>query len=129
MKPLTVSAGHGIFGFGIPSTPAVGERRNFRPASTLGVFDERLRGGFVMAEEIVPVTKFKAACVALLDKVKSTGQPILVTREGEPIALISPPPRPAKPKSWLGSFKNKGRIVGDIVSPIADERDWEALRA
>jgi prevent-host-death family protein len=82
-----------------------------------------------MAEEIVPVTKFKAACVALLDKVKSTGQPILVTREGEPIALISPPPRPAKAKSWLGSFKNKGRIVGDIVSPIADERDWEALRA
>jgi prevent-host-death family protein len=84
--------------------------------------------GFVMAEEIVPVTKFKAACLALLEKVKKTGQPILVTRRGEPIALISPPPRPEKPKTWLGSFKSKGRIVGDIVSPIADERDWEALR-
>lgn len=81
-----------------------------------------------MAEEVVPVTKFKAACLALLDKVKSTGQPILVTRQGEPIALISPPPRPQKSGSWLGSFKSKGRIVGDIVSPIADERDWEALR-
>ena len=45
-----------------------------------------------MAVEIVPVTKFKAACLALLDKVKSTGRPILVTRQGEPIALISPPP-------------------------------------
>jgi prevent-host-death family protein len=44
-----------------------------------------------MAEEIVPVTKFKATCLALLDKVKSTGRPILVTRQGEPIALISPP--------------------------------------
>jgi prevent-host-death family protein len=81
-----------------------------------------------MAEEMVPVTKFKAACLALLNKVKSTGQPILVTRQGEPIALISPPPRPEKPKPWLGSFKSKGRIVGDIVSPIADESDWEALR-
>jgi prevent-host-death family protein len=81
-----------------------------------------------MVEEMVPVSKFKAACLALLDKVKSTGQPILITRQGEPIALISPPPRPEKPKSWLGSFKNKGRIVGDIVSPVSDEKDWEALR-
>jgi len=31
-----------------------------------------------MAEEIVPVMKFKAACLALLDKVKSTRRPILV---------------------------------------------------
>lgn len=80
-----------------------------------------------MVEEIVPVTKFNATCLALLDKVKSTGQPILVTRQGEPIALISPPPRPEKPESWLGSFKSKGRIVGDIVSPASDEKDWEAL--
>jgi prevent-host-death family protein len=81
-----------------------------------------------MEQEVVPMTKFKAACLALLDKVKRTGQPILVTRQGEPIALISPPPRPDKRESWLGSFKSKGRIVGDIVSPIADEGDWEALR-
>jgi len=80
-----------------------------------------------MAEEIVPVTKFKATCLALLDKVKSTGRPILVTRQGEPIALISPPPQPEKLKAWLGSFKSKGRIVGDIVSPASDEKDWEAL--
>ena len=81
-----------------------------------------------MPEETVPVTKFKASCLALLEKVKSTGQTILVTRQGEPIALISPPPRPEKPESWLGSFKSKGRIVRDIVSPISDEKDWEALR-
>jgi prevent-host-death family protein len=81
-----------------------------------------------MSEEIVTVTKFKTVCRALLDKVNRTGQPILVTRQGEPIALISPPPRPKKLKSWLGSFKSKGRIAGDIVSPVADKRDWEALR-
>jgi prevent-host-death family protein len=80
-----------------------------------------------MAEETVPVTKFKAACLALLDKVKSTGQPILVTRQGKPIARISPPPRPDKPEPWLGSFKSKGRIVGDIVSPASNEKDWEAI--
>jgi prevent-host-death family protein len=49
-----------------------------------------------MSEEIVPVTKFKTVCRALLDKVNRTGQPILVTRQGEPIALISPPPTAQK---------------------------------
>jgi len=80
-----------------------------------------------MKEEIVPVSKFKETCVALLDKVKSTGQPILITRQGEPIALISPPPGLKKPESWLGSFKSRGHIVGDIVSPVSNEKDWEAL--
>jgi antitoxin (DNA-binding transcriptional repressor) of toxin-antitoxin stability system len=87
-----------------------------------------LEGGGFMEEEIVPVSKFKETCVALLDKVKSTGRPILVTRQGEPIALISPPPKPEPPKSWLGSFKSKGRIMGDIISPALDEKEWEALR-
>lgn len=80
-----------------------------------------------MEEEVVPVSEFKDACVALIDKVKSTGRPILVTRQGEAIALISPPPLAEKPKSWLGSFKSKGRIVGDIVSPALDEKEWEVL--
>jgi len=78
-----------------------------------------------MEEQIVSVSEFKETCVALLDKVKSTGQPILVTRQGEPIALISPRPRREKPESWLGSFKSKGRILGDIVSPASNEKDWE----
>jgi antitoxin (DNA-binding transcriptional repressor) of toxin-antitoxin stability system len=59
--------------------------------------------------------------------VKSTGRPILVTRQGEAIALISPPPPAEKPKSWLGSFKSKGRIVGDIVFPALNEKEWEVL--
>jgi len=70
---------------------------------------------------------FKATCLALLDKVKRTGQPILVTRRGEPIAEVVPPPPLEKPPSWLGSFQSTGRIVGDIVSPALDEEDWEAL--
>jgi antitoxin (DNA-binding transcriptional repressor) of toxin-antitoxin stability system len=87
-----------------------------------------LKGGGFMEEEIVPVSEFKKTCVALLDKVKSTGRAILVTRQGEAIALISPPPRPEKPKSWLGAFKSKGRIMGDIISPALDEKEWEVLR-
>jgi len=77
--------------------------------------------------ETVTISKFKATCLALLDRVKKTGQPILVTRKGEPIAQILPPPPPEKPESWLGSFTSSGKIVGDIISPALDEKEWEAL--
>jgi len=81
-----------------------------------------------MTEE-VSISKFKATCLALLKKVKRTGQPILVTRKGEPIAEVVPPPPAKKSESWLGSFQSSGKIVGDIVSPAAGESDWEAMRS
>jgi len=28
---------------------------------------------------------------------------------------------------WLGSFKHKGKIIGDIVSPASDEAEWGVL--
>ena len=77
--------------------------------------------------ETVPISKFKATCLALLDKVKRTGKPILITRRGEPVAEVVPPSTPAPKGAWLGSFAGSGRIVGDIVSPASDARDWEAL--
>jgi prevent-host-death family protein len=79
-------------------------------------------------EEIVPISKFKATCLSLLDKVKKTGQPILVTKKGEPIARVIPPPAPEKSASWLGSFKSSGKIVGDIIAPVLDVKDWEVLK-
>lgn len=80
-----------------------------------------------MEEETVPVSKFKATCLALLDKVKRTGKPILVTRKGEPLALVSPPLEPKRPAGWLGTFQSSGRIVGDIVSPATDGKEWDLL--
>ena len=76
----------------------------------------------------VPISKFKATCLRLLDNVKKTGKSILVTRKGEPIALITPPPPPPKPKTWLGSMKDVIKISGDIVSPVLDEKEWEVLQ-
>ena len=79
-------------------------------------------------EESISISKFKATCLSLLDQVKKTGQPILVTKKGEPIAQVIPPPRPEKPASWLGSFQSTGKIKGDIVSPALEEVDWEVLK-
>jgi prevent-host-death family protein len=77
--------------------------------------------------EQIPISKFKATCLALLDKVKRTGQPVFITRKGEPIAQVIPPPPQVRPKSWLGSFQSSGKIVGDIIAPATDESEWEVL--
>jgi len=82
----------------------------------------------VIMPEKITISKFKATCLRLLDNVKKTGHPILVTRKGEPIALVTPPPPPAKPKAWLGSMKDTVKITGDVISPVLDEKDWEVLR-
>lgn len=79
--------------------------------------------------ETVPVSKFKATCLALLEKVKRTGQPILVTRRGEPLAEVVPPSARPTAGAWLGSFASTVTFVGDIVSPASDEDEWEAFRS
>ena len=78
--------------------------------------------------ESISVSKFKATCLAVLQRVKRTGKPILVTRFGKPIAEVVPPSACTRGSAWIGSFQGRGRIVGDIVAPGLDEQDWEILR-
>jgi prevent-host-death family protein len=77
--------------------------------------------------EEVAISEFKAKCLALLERVRKTKTPIRITRRGKPIAEVVPP-TPATKGSWLGSMAGTGEIVGDIVSPVIDENDIEALR-
>jgi prevent-host-death family protein len=81
----------------------------------------------IRMSQTVSISEFKARCLALLDLVKKTGQPLLITKRGEPIAQVVPPPEGQKPPSWLGCMRGTGIIVGDIVSPATDEDEWEAL--
>ncbi|MFN2397963.1 MAG: type II toxin-antitoxin system Phd/YefM family antitoxin [Gemmatimonadaceae bacterium] len=80
------------------------------------------------ARETIAISKFKATCLAVLERVRRTGRPIVVTRFGSPMAEVIPPSPPPRKGGWLGSMRHRGRIVGDIVAPVADERDWEVLR-
>ncbi len=79
--------------------------------------------------ETMAISKFKATCLAVLQRVKRTGKPVVVTRFGKPIAEVVPPSGRAKARDWIGSFQSRGRVTGDILSPATDEKDWEALRS
>jgi len=74
------------------------------------------------------ISKFKATCLAVLKRVRRTRKPLLVTRFGEPVAQVAPPPPAPRPKRWLGDLAGTGRILGDIVAPASNEDDWEVLR-
>lgn len=73
----------------------------------------------------IQISKFKATCLAVLENVRRTGEPVLVTRFGQPIAKIVADTRAERP---LGSMVGTGKILGDIVSPAFDESDWDALK-
>ncbi len=73
---------------------------------------------------IIKIAEFKAKCLAILDEVKRTGIPVLVTRNGRPVAELVPH-RTRPPKGPSGVWKGLVTIKGEIVSPI--DRKWEAL--
>ncbi len=75
----------------------------------------------------IAISKFKARCLGILERVRRTRKAVLVTKFGEPVAQVVPPPVAARPKSWIGALANTGRIHADIVSPASDQADWEVL--
>jgi prevent-host-death family protein len=77
----------------------------------------------------IAISKFKATCLAVLERVRRTRQPVRVTRFGDPVAEVVPPSAKPRKKRWLGSMAGTGQVVGDIVSPASDEKDWDALNS
>ena len=77
--------------------------------------------------ESIPVSKFKATCLAVLQRVKRTGRPVVITRFGQPVAEVVPPQRRASKEEWLGAMAGRIKISGDVVGPVADAGIWAAV--
>jgi prevent-host-death family protein len=68
--------------------------------------------------------EFKARCLGILDQVRATGEPYVVTKRGVPVAQLVPVPKakPERKKSIFGCLVGTMAIVGDIdVSPWEEE--------
>lgn len=78
--------------------------------------------------EEIAISKFKATCLEVLERVRRTRKPIRVTRFGEPVADVTPPSIPAAKRRRVGSMVGTARIKGDIVSPVSDPEDWDVLK-
>ncbi len=75
----------------------------------------------------MPISEFKATCLAVLDRVHRTGTPIIITRRGEPIAEVIPPSTASAGNGWLGSMRGTASIAGDLVAPARATAEWEVL--
>lgn len=76
----------------------------------------------------IAISEFKAKCLALLERVEKTKQPIRITRHGKPVAEVVPAAPMVDRAALMGSMRNSIEILGDIISPASDEDEWEALR-
>ena len=79
-------------------------------------------------KETISISKFKATCLAVLERVRQTGKPVVVTKHGKPVAEVVPPSPESSGNDWLGSMRGRGRVVGDIVAPAVEPEEWEVLR-
>jgi prevent-host-death family protein len=78
--------------------------------------------------ERVNVSEFKATCLRLLDRVRETGQPIEILKNGKPLAVVQPPSN-RQDKAAFGAKKASlfaGRL-GDVMTPLG-ESQWEVLQ-
>jgi len=82
--------------------------------------------GRIVVMQTIQASKFKAKCLALMDQVARTGETILITKNGKPVAELRPHRGP-RARSLIGLHKGRIRIRGDIISPIGTEL-WEALK-
>lgn len=67
--------------------------------------------------------EFKARCLALMEDVRSTRQPIVITKRGKPVAKLVPVE--TEKDDWIGRLKGMFQVVGDIESPI-EPGTWES---
>lgn len=79
-----------------------------------------------MAKEML-ISEFKAHCIAELNRVQHTGQPLIVTRRGKPIARVEPVRLRGEPAVKLGCGRGRARIRRGLVRfDFSDE--WEMNR-
>jgi prevent-host-death family protein len=72
----------------------------------------------------IKASEFKAKCLALIDEVAASGDKIVITKNGKPLAELVP--HRSESRSPLGIWKDKITIKGDIISPI--DVEWEAMK-
>jgi prevent-host-death family protein len=73
------------------------------------------------SEPSIAAGEFKARCLALLDRVAATGEPLVVTKRGRPVARLVPARAPGQP-SLRGSVTIRGDLVDSVLGP------WDADR-
>ena len=69
----------------------------------------------------IKASEFKARCLALMDQIAESGEEIVITKRGKPVAKLAP--CESRPRTLFGAG-GEIAIHGDIIEPI--DVEWEA---
>jgi prevent-host-death family protein len=76
--------------------------------------------------QTMPAGEFKARCLKVMDRVRATREPVIITKRGKPVAKLVPVD--SRADDIFGCLKGVMEIVGDIESPAVAPEEWEANR-
>jgi prevent-host-death family protein len=72
------------------------------------------------------ISEFKAKCLAVVDQVDRTGEPVTILKRGRAVARVVP--AASGERFPQDSLAGSVEIVGDLLSPVLPERLWDALQ-
>ena len=72
----------------------------------------------------IEASEFKAKCLQLIDRVAESGRPLVIIKNGRPVAQLGPVV--TRPATLAGAHRGQITVVDDLLSPIDEE--WEAAR-
>lgn len=72
---------------------------------------------------VIAAGKFKAICLQLMDEVGRTGEEIVITKHGRPVAKLVPVDTES-PSRTFGLLSDQTVIYGDITEPSGET--WDA---
>ena len=77
--------------------------------------------------EEMAISKFKTTCLAVLERVRKTGEPVLITRFGHRVAEIVAPGG-LKPVRRLGTMAGTAASLAMLLAPSETNRIGRPLR-
>jgi prevent-host-death family protein len=69
---------------------------------------------------------FKARCLKIMDDVKATGEPVVVTKRGAPVVKVVP--IVSEDSDLFGFMAGEVRIVGDVEASVVPLKQWKVTK-
>jgi len=73
----------------------------------------------------VSTTDLKTRCLSILETVRTTREPVLITERGKPVAKLMPV---GEAPEFLGRLRAVVKVRGDVESTVGPPESWEVLR-
>ncbi len=77
----------------------------------------------IMDPKQITATQFKTHCLRLLDEVAETGQPLVITKHGRPVARVEPPLRPDDLRGSVKINMTDEELIYFSIGPWDMEKD------